>query len=43
MESRRLPELVLMLTSDESKWLERVLDKKAIEKELEVIKEKRRL
>jgi hypothetical protein len=32
-----------MLTSDESKWLERVLDKKAIEKELEVIKEKRRL
>jgi len=42
-EARRLPELILMLNSDESKWLQRVLDRKAIEKELEAIKEKRRL
>jgi len=34
-ESRRLPEVVLMLTSDEQKWLERVLDRKVIEMELE--------
>jgi hypothetical protein len=42
-DGRRLPELVLILNSDEPKWLERVLDRKAIEKELEGIKEKRRL
>ena len=42
-DGRRLPELVLMLTSDEQKWLERVLDRKAIELELEAIKEKRRI
>ena len=30
-DARRLPEVVLMLTSDEQKWLERVLDRKAIE------------
>lgn len=32
-----------MLTSDEQKWLERVLDRKAIELEHEAIKEKRRI
>lgn len=36
-----MPEIVLMLTSDEQKWLERVVDKKAIERELEEIKEKK--
>ena len=41
-EARRLPEAVVMLTSDEGKWLERVLDKKAIEAELEEIKEKKK-
>ena len=34
---------MLMLTSDEQKWLERVLDRKAIELELEDIKEKKRI
>jgi len=29
-EGRKLPELVLILNCDEQKWLERVLDKKAI-------------
>lgn len=42
-DARRLPEVVLMLTSDEQKWLERVLDRKAIELELEDIKEKKRI
>lgn len=42
-EARRLPEVVVMLTSEEQKWLERVLDRKAIERELEEIKEKRRI
>ena len=42
-DARRLPEVVLMLTSEEQKWLERVLDRKAIELELEDIKEKKRI
>ena len=42
-DARRLPEVVLTLTSDQQKWLERVLDRKAIELELEEIKEKKRM
>jgi adenylate/nucleoside-diphosphate kinase len=42
-EARKLPELVFMLTSDEQKWLDRVLDKRAIEQELEDLKEKKRI
>ncbi len=42
-EARKLPELVFMLTSDEQKWLDRVLDKRAIERELEDLKEKKRI
>lgn len=41
-QSRRLPEVVFMLSCEESKWIDRVLDKKEIERELEDIKEKRR-
>ena len=36
--ARKLPEVVFMLKCDEKKWLERNLDKKAIEIELEAIK-----
>lgn len=35
--------MVYMLTSDEQKWLDRVLDKRAIERELEDLKEKKRI
>lgn len=34
-EARRLPEVVYILKAEESKWLERNLNRKQIEKELE--------
>jgi mitochondrial fission protein ELM1 len=34
-EARRLPEVVYVLKAEESKWLERNLNRKQIEKELE--------
>lgn len=42
-QARKLPEVVFMLKSNEQKWLQRNLDRKKIEEELEEIKEKRRL
>mgnify|MGYP001003536089 CR=1 len=39
--ARKLPEAVFILKSDEGKWLERNLDKKKIQEELEKKKEER--
>ena len=34
-QSRRLPEVVFMLSCEEAKWIDRVLNKEEIERELE--------